>query len=226
MPRHTDVSPPFFSPESAAPRVCFACRGWDDREVQLSRKDLLTVPNGLTLARLVMTPWVVKRLHDDPATWPVAAAFAFSDNFDGILARAGDSRPRLARLGFRTSEFGRKADPLTDKVFTAAVVAAGMHNGVIPVALGAASLVQKAAASAVTVWNEAHGVEMAVTRAGKRSEFATNMAYGVLFIATGLSPQQRRVVRPLALAVGVAGVAGASYAAYTYWRDGRTAMRH
>jgi len=187
-----------------------------------SRRELMTVPNALTLARLVMTPWVVKRLHDNPRTWPTAAAFAFSDNFDGILARAGNTRPRLARLGFRTSEFGRKADPLTDKIFTAAVVAAGMHNGVIPARLGAASLVQKAAASAVTVWNETHGVEMEVTRVGKRAEFATNMAYGVMFIATSLPPEHRRWVRPVAIAAGTAGVAAASYAAYTYFRDGRS----
>ena len=191
----------------------------------VSRRDLLTVPNALTLARLLLTPWVVRRLHRDPHTWPIAAMFAFSDNFDGILARAGDTRPRLARLGFRTSEFGRKADPLTDKVFTAAVVGAGMHNGVIPPALGAASLVQKAGVSAVTLWNESHGVEMAVTRTGKRAEFATNMAYGVLFIATSLRPEHRRVVRPIATAIGAAGVAAASYAGYTYWRDGRRAMR-
>jgi len=189
--------------------------------VGLSRRELFTVPNGLTVARLVMTPWVVKRLHDDPHTWPIAAAFAFSDNFDGILARAGENRPRLARLGFRTSEFGCKADPLTDKVFTAAVVGAGMHNGVIPPALGAASLAQKAAVSAVTVWNESRGVEMAVTRLGKRAEFATNMAYGLLFISTSLEPEHRRVVRPLAIAIGAAGTAAATYAGYTYWRDGR-----
>src|SRR4051812_27286067 len=190
-----------------------------------SRRDLFTVPNGLTIARLVMTPWLVKRLHDDPHTWPLAAVFAFSDNFDGILARAGETRPRLARLGFRTSEFGRKADPLTDKVFTAAVVGAGMHNGVIPTALGAASLVQKAAVSAVTVWNESHGAEIAVSKVGKRSEFATNMAYGVLFMATSLPREQRRGVRRMATAVGVAGVAAASYAGYTYWREGQLAMQ-
>ena len=194
--------------------------------VSLSRQELLTVPNGLTLTRLLLTPWVVRRLHRDPHSWPIAALFAFSDNFDGILARAGETRPRLARLGFRTSEFGRKADPLTDKVFTAAVVAAGVHNGVIPAALGAASLVQKAGVSAVTMWNESRGVEMAVTRTGKRSEFATNMAYGVLFIATSLRSEQRRVVRPIATAVGAAGVAAASYAAYTYWRDGSHATRN
>jgi phosphatidylglycerophosphate synthase len=186
-----------------------------------SRHDLITVPNALTLTRLALTPWVVKRLHRDPQTWPIAAAFAFSDNFDGILARAGETRPHLARLGFRTSEFGRKADPLTDKVFTAAVVAAGMHNGVIPVALGAVSLVQKAAVSAVTVSNESRGIEMAVTGIGKRSEFATNMAYGMLFIATSLGRDHRRTVRRIAIGVGAVGVAGASYAGYTYWRDGR-----
>ena len=192
--------------------------------MRFSRKDLFTVPNGLTVARLVMTPFVVKRLHDDPHTWPLTAAFAFSDNFDGILARAGENRPHLARLGFRTSEFGRKADPLTDKVFTAAVVGAGMHNGVIPKPLGTASLVQKAAAGAVTLWNESRGVELAVTKIGKRSEFATNWAYGLLFIATSLRPEQRRVVRPAATALGVAGVVGASYAAYSYWREGHAAQ--
>lgn len=183
------------------------------------------MPNGLTLARLLLTPWVVRRLHDDPRTWPTAAAFAVSDNFDGILARAGETRPRLARLGFRTSEFGRKLDPLTDKVFTAAVVAAGMHNGVVPLALGAASLAQKAAASAVTISNESHGIEMAVTRTGKRAEFATNVAFGLVFIATSLPPQRRRIVRRTATAVGAAGVTAASYATYTYWRDGRAARR-
>lgn len=194
--------------------------------MRLSRHDLFTVPNALTLARLVATPWVVKRLHDDPRTWPVAAVFAFSDNFDGTLARAGTTRPRLARLGFRTSEFGRKADPLTDKVFTAAVVGAGMHNGVLPVPLGAASLVQKALASAVTVWNESHGVEMEVSTVGKRAEFATNISYGVLFMATSLGPGPRRLVRRIAVGTASAGVAAAAYAAFTYWRDGRAAPRH
>jgi phosphatidylglycerophosphate synthase len=189
--------------------------------VKLSRQDLCTVPNALTLGRLVLTPWVVRRLHRDPHTWPTAALFAFSDNFDGILARAGDTRPQLARLGFRTSEFGRKVDPFTDKVFTAAVVGAGMHNGVIPPALATASLAQKAAVSAVTMRNESRGVEMAVTTVGKRAEFATNMAFGVLFVATSLRPGRRRVVRPLATAVASVGVAAAAYAGYTYWRDGR-----
>lgn len=96
----------------------------------------------------------------------------------------------------------------------------------IPAPLGVASLVQKAVVSAVTLRNESRGVELAVTRTGKRSEFATNMAYGVLFIATSLRPTQRRVVRPIAVAVAAAGVAGASYAAYTYWRDGRHAMQN
>jgi glutathione synthase/RimK-type ligase-like ATP-grasp enzyme len=66
---------------------------------------------------------------------------------------------------------------------------------------------------------------MAVTRIGKRSEFATNIAYGTLFIATSLPPEQRRIIRPIAIAIGAGGIAGASYAAYTYWRDGRAARQ-
>ena len=59
---------------------------------------------------------------------------------------------------------------------------------------------------------------------GKRAEFATNMAYGVMFIATSLPPGQRRWVRPVAIAAGGAGVVAASYAAYTYFRDGRSSI--
>ena len=188
--------------------------------MELTREELLTVPNGLTLARLVTTPWVVKRLHDEPRTWPLAAAFAFSDNFDGILARLGDRRPRLARLGFRRSEFGRKADPLTDKIFTAGVMVAGMSNGVIPVPVGVASLVQKGAVSAVTLANERRGVLTEVSVLGKRSEFATNIAIGLLFIVEQLDDDVRRPARALATAVAAAGVVGAGYAAYRYYQAG------
>jgi hypothetical protein len=62
---------------------------------------------------------------------------------------------------------------------------------------------------------------MEVTKVGKRAEFTTNIAYGVLFMATSLTPQQRRVVRPIATAVAAGGVVAASYAAFTYFRDGR-----
>ncbi len=193
-------------------------------DVELSRREVLTVPNALTVARLVTTPWVVRKLHDQPRTWPLAAAFAVSDNLDGILARAGDTRPELARLGLRSSELGRKLDPLTDKVFTAAVMGAGMHNGVIPAPLALASLAQKAAAAVVTLSNESRGAQMAVSALGKQAEFGTNMAIGTLFMAESLPPRPRRVVRNLATGVGIAGVLGASWAAYEYYRDGRRAL--
>lgn len=189
--------------------------------MKLTRQEVMTIPNALTAARLAASPLVARELHKDPKSWPLAAAFAFSDNFDGILARLGDDRPRLARWGFRRSELGRKLDPVTDKVFTAEVLVAGMLNGTIPKWLAGASLAQKTIASAVTFCNEARNTELEVTKLGKYSEFATNLAIGSLFIAESLTDAEpRRQLRLAAGALGVIGVTGASLATYQCYRTG------
>lgn len=183
--------------------------------------DLWTVPNLLTFGRLVASPAVAYYMYKHPRkAWPIALAFALSDNVDGLLARLGDTHPELAKYGFRKSEIGRKADPFADKVFTAEVLAAGMKNGVIPKWLGALSLAQKGVISGLTLYNEAHGVELEVTRLGKRTEFLTNVAIGSLFIAESIEDEQRKqVVRQTAIAIALGGIAGASLASYGYFRS-------
>jgi phosphatidylglycerophosphate synthase len=120
-------------------------------------------------------------------------------------------------LGFRRSEIGRKADPLTDKIFTAEILLAGMANGVVPKWLGALSLAQKGVISALTIHNEASGIELEVTKLGKRTEFITNLAIGSLFIAESMTDdRQKNTFRSAAAALAAAGIAGASYAAYDY----------
>lgn len=194
--------------------------------MKFTRKEIFTIPNTLTAVRLAASPIVAKRLYKNPESWPLGAAFAISDNFDGMLARLGDSSPRLAELGFRRSEIGRKLDPLADKIFTSEVLVAGLLNGTIPKWLGGLSLAQKAAVSAVTLHNEARQAEVAVTRLGKYSEFATNLAIGTLFIAESLAEDsRRRQLRTAALALGALGFSGASLAAYGYHRTGERLVR-
>lgn len=190
-------------------------------------KDLLTVPNLLTFGRLAASPAVAWYMYKNPRkAWPVALAFAVSDNFDGILARLGDQHPELAKYGFRRSEIGRKADPFADKVFTAEILFAGMKNGVIPKWLGALSLAQKGVVSGLTLHNEAQGIELAVTKLGKHSEFATNVAIGTLFIAESVDDAERKQqLRKTAIAVAVGGIAGASLATYGYYQRAQEAKQ-
>lgn len=193
--------------------------------MKLTRQEVLTIPNELTAARFAASPWVALKLYREPESWPLAAAFALSDIVDGKLARLGDKHPRLARLGFRRSELGRKADPFTDKVFTAEVLVAGMKNGVVPKWLGAISLAQKAVVSGITIYNEAHGAEVEVTKLGKYSEFATNTAIGSLFIAESATEgEQREQMRQVAMTVAAGGIAGALVAGYGYYRAGQSAQ--
>ena len=187
------------------------------------KKDLLTIPNLLTVGRLALSPWVTREVYKDPGkAWKLAAGFAFSDNFDGILARLGDNHPELAKLGFRRSEFGRKADPFVDKIFTAEMLVAGMANGTVPKWLGALSLAQKGTVSALTLVNEKQGVELEVTKIGKYTEFATNTGIGMLFIAEGIDDEARsQEIRTAGLAIAVGGVIGASVATYGYYQKAK-----
>ena len=186
--------------------------------MEVTKKELFTIPNGMTAARLLVSPFVAWKMYKNPAkTWPVAAAIALSDNADGFFARLGDKHPRLEKIGFRRSEIGRKADPLADKIFTAEILMAGMANSVVPKWLGALSLAQKVMISGLTIHNETNGIELEVTKLGKRTEFITNVAIGSLFIAESISDgRQKNTFRSAATALAAAGIAGASYAAYDY----------
>lgn len=190
--------------------------------MKLNRKDVATIPNAITAARLVASPFVAKKLRESPKSWPVAALFAFSDNFDGILARLGDNNPQLAALGFRRSEVGRKLDPLTDKLFTSEILVAGMLNKTIPKWLGGLSLTQKAVISGMTIYHESQGIELAVTQLGRHSEMATNIGFGTLLIAGGLEAgKSRERLYAAGITIAAVGIAAAAYAAYDYARHGQ-----
>ncbi len=185
-------------------------------------RDITTIPNLLTAARLVYSPVMAKRLHDNPKKWwAPTAAFMLSDVVDGSLARSGDRSPLLSMLGFRRSETGRRLDPITDKVVASQMIFAGMRSGVIPKPLGAASLIQKATISALVLGRAKERDEVAVTRLGKYTEFATNLGFGTLFAAECIENETwKNRVRTTAAFVGSLGVVGAVVANVEYLRGG------
>lgn len=69
---------------------------------------MLNVPNAITVARIVLVPWIAWFTHErdyEVALWLFMAAAA-SDLADGLIARRFDLRTR----------FGAIADPLADKL--------------------------------------------------------------------------------------------------------------
>jgi CDP-diacylglycerol---glycerol-3-phosphate 3-phosphatidyltransferase len=85
---------------------------------------LLTPANGLTILRLVLMPFFVALIVSRGATWltaAVGAVAAFSDGFDGIIAR---------RQGATRS--GAFLDPLVDKIVVLASMYALCATGHLP----------------------------------------------------------------------------------------------
>lgn len=76
-----------------------------------------SLPNLLTLSRIVVIPLVIATFYVDgtPARWVACGLFvaaAITDWFDGYLARSRN----------QTSAFGRFLDPIADKLLVAAVL--------------------------------------------------------------------------------------------------------
>lgn len=175
----------------------------------------------LTIGRALAIPWLFVLIRNDPArNWWIAALFALTDNLDGLLARAGDRRPKLRSLGFRRSVLGQKWDPAVDKLFVAAMLIAGMLHGAIPWWLGGLSLTQKAAAAAIAFAAQARHIELKVTRIGKYGEFISVVGIGILLATEAIrSTGAYNMVRFAATVLVLTGITMAARASVIYGRE-------
>ncbi len=85
----------------------------------------LTIPNLLTLVRIVLTPYILVQLaggHYLIAGWTFGAA-AWTDVFDGLLARRFDSQ----------SKVGQYLDPVADKILLTLLYIGLALGGAVPV---------------------------------------------------------------------------------------------
>lgn len=90
---------------------------------------ILTIPNVLSLARLAAVPvfvWLFVTGREDAAVLLYALA-AWTDFFDGYIARRTDS----------VTELGRLLDPLADRIFIAALAIALVATGALDLWLAA-----------------------------------------------------------------------------------------
>lgn len=180
---------------------------------------LFTVPNIITVGRALAIPWVFLLVMQDPGRhWWIAAAFALTDNIDGMLARLEDKGRTFKSLGFRRSEPGRRLDPVVDKVFITAILLAGMLHGAIPLWLGGLSLAQKIAAAAIALTAEARKIKLHVLRVGKYSEFMTNTGFLLLLAAEAVDSSAQTALQAGAGLLALIGIAIAVLADFGYAR--------
>lgn len=89
-----------------------------------SREDVLTIPNGISVLRLLMVPvFMVLLINEHDIAAVVILAFSgFTDWLDGVLAR---------KLN-QTSRLGQLLDPAADRLFIVVTLGALLWRGIVP----------------------------------------------------------------------------------------------
>lgn len=200
--------------------------------MELSKRELLTIPNALTAGRFLAASYVAYKLYKNPRKWWLRAIGLGLTDKDGFFARLGDGiknsdgsyrRPpneRLQNMGFRGSEIGRILDPTADMIYTGEVIIAGTANKVMPKPLAALLLAQKALVAYQTLDYRSKGIDIQVSRVGQYSEAVTDIGIAMLFAAESLDNQiHKDTVRSLGISVTLAGLAGKSYAGFYQYRQ-------
>lgn len=183
---------------------------------------LVTVPNLITLVRLLLLPvfvWVLFGLPSrQTAAWMLGILGA-TDWVDGYLAR---------RLG-QTSEFGKKFDPTVDRLWFIVATVSIIANGSIPVWFGVAVLAREiVVGGAMVVATVLFGMQrFDVTWWGKAATFLLMFSVPGFLMANSSAPIQP-FWEVAAWAFGIPGLILSYYTAVAYVpliRDGIRAGR-
>lgn len=170
---------------------------------------LLTPANVLTLGRLAITPVFVALIVVRPASWltaSVGAIAAFSDGFDGIVAR---------RQGATRS--GAFLDPLVDKIVVLASMYALCATGRLPWLPVALISVREVWMSFYRARSSSQGISIPARPSAKWKTFVQDFAIGWCV----LPPTAHNTT--LQLATIWCAVALTLYTGFEYLRDGHRA---
>lgn len=134
------------------------------------RADIMTVPNLITVVRLVCIPvfvWLLfAREHRAAAAW-LLAALGSTDWVDGWLARRFD----------QVSEVGKVLDPTVDRLLFLVAVPSLVIDGSVPLLVAVLLVVREAIVAAVAITLGAMGARrIDVTWEGKAGTFAMMFA--------------------------------------------------
>jgi cardiolipin synthase len=152
---------------------------------------ILTIPNGLSVARLIGVPvflWLVLRLHADYWAVLLLIASAATDWLDGKIARAMNQQTRL----------GEALDPAADRLYIAATLIALAIRTIIPWWLvGLLALRELIVAGALGLLKRRLGFgTLQVSFAGKAATLCLLYAFPLLLLGAhaGTWPEVARII--------------------------------
>jgi cardiolipin synthase (CMP-forming) len=190
----------------------------DDAVTSGFARQVLTLPNLITLARLACLPvflWLLFGKEDRAAAAALLAVLGITDWVDGYLAR---------HLG-QVSELGKILDPVADRLLF--IVGAGgiLVDGSVPTWFAVIVLVRETLVGGATLVLAALGARrIDVTWSGKAGTFGLMIAFP-LFLASHSDLSWADTAGVLAWVAGIPGLALSLYAAVIYIPIARRALR-
>ncbi len=197
------------SPHEGTTAAQAATAPWPDRVV--------TLPNAVTLARLLCVPvfvWLLFGAGEQSAAAVLLAVLGATDWVDGYLAR------RLRQV----STVGKVLDPAADRVLVGTGVVAVLVHGAVPVWFGAMTLAREVLiAAAVLVLAALGASRIDVHWVGKAGTFGLMFAYPAFLLGHGAAPWQGGI-RDVGWVAGVTGLLLAWTALGSYLTPARRAL--
>ena len=178
---------------------------------------IVTIPNLISVARLLCAPVFVWLLADDQevAAAAVLAVLGASDWVDGWIARRFD----------QGSNLGKVLDPVADRVLLLVAAVALLVDGSVPVVVGVLVLFRELAVSVAVVGLAAAGARrIEVQWAGKAGTLSVMFALPLFLLADNITTGHD-VALAGAWFFAVVGLALGYYALLTYLPMARDALR-
>ena len=188
----------------------------EEQEEGLDR--ILTVPNVITLVRLLCIPvflWLLFGLHEQTAAAILLGVLGATDWVDGYVAR---------RFG-QVSTFGKVLDPTADRLLVGTAVISVMAYGAVPLWFGIATIVREVLVSVMVLLLASLGAaRIDVLWVGKAGTFGLMFAYPTFLLAYGGASWQAPIT-VIAYVTGITGLVLAWIAAGSYVAPARKALR-
>ena len=157
----------------------------------------LTIPNSVSVARLLLIPLFVYLVAADEIGWAgiVLGVIGATDWIDGYLARRLD----------QVSEFGKFLDPLADRIAVAVAVVAGLIWNVLPGWLAWGIIVREILVLIGVGYAWSLGVlQIPVRTMGKWATFLLYIAITGLYLAKGFDADWAWALFQIVGAIGLA----------------------
>jgi cardiolipin synthase len=185
-----------------------------DRTTELG---ILTVPNAITMVRLLCLPvfvWLVFGAKEQTAAAIVLAVLGATDWVDGYVAR------RFHQV----STVGKVLDPTADRLLVGTAVVVIIIHHAVPLWFGVITLVREALVGLLVLVLAGLGAaRIDVLWVGKAGTFGLMFAYPAFLLGHGTASWQDPI-RAFAWVAGIGGLTLAWIAAAAYVRPARAAL--